>query len=127
LKSLSIILLLFASGCGCNWHLKKVKAKCGFDTETITVTDTIRVSEVRKDSLFFYNQKDTVIIQRDNLQIKYFYSNDSVYINGTCKEVTVIKERVVTVNKYKPKENYWYLWVISFLLGVILLKRFKLL
>lgn len=121
-----IIILLFASGCTCNWHLKKVKKKCGFTTETITVHDTVVVPEVRTDSIFFYNQKDTVIITRDNLEIKYFYNNDSVYIDGRCKEKTIIKERTVTVNKYKPRE-VWYWWVIGILLLLMVLKRFKIL
>lgn len=117
---------MFASGCGCNYHLRKVKGKCGFNTETITVIDTIKVPEVHRDSLFFYNQKDTVIIRKDNLEIKYYYSNDSVYIDGKCKEVTIIKERTVTVNKFKPRET-WFWWVIGFLITIMLLKRFKVL
>jgi hypothetical protein len=118
--------MLFQHSCSCNWHLKKVKNKCDFDTETITVHDTIKVPEVHRDSMFFYNQKDTVIITKDNLEIKYFYSNDSVYIDGRCKEKTIIKERTVTINKYKQNPT-WYWWIIGILVGLLLLKRFKLL
>lgn len=120
------ILPLFLYSCTCNYHLKKVKAKCDFDTETITVHDTIKVPEVRTDSMFFYNQKDTVIITKDNLEIKYYYSNDSVYIDGKCKEKLIIKERTVTVNRFKS-QSYWYYWIIAFLLSLILLKKFKVL
>lgn len=126
LRNLSIAILLFASSCSCNWHLKKVKKKCGFTTETITVIDTIKIPEVHTDSVFFYNQRDTIIIRKDNLEIKYYYSNDSVYIDGKCKEKTIIKERTITKNVYKPRE-VWYWWVIAFLILLIILKRFKLL
>lgn len=117
------VLFLFFTGCGCQYHLKKVKKKCGFTTETITVIDTVTIPEVRTDSVFLYNQKDTVIIQKDNLQIKYYYSNDSVFIDGTCKEVTVIKERTITKNVYKPREN-WFWWVIGILVLLLILSRF---
>lgn len=126
MRVFSLILVLFFYSCSCRHHLRKVKAKCDFDTETITVHDTVRVPQVRKDSLFFYNQKDTVIITRDNLEIKYFYSNDSVYIDGKCKETVVVKERTVTVNKYKQNPT-WHWWIIGILIGLLLLKKFKVL
>lgn len=122
LCKLAVLLLVF-TGCGCQYHLRKVKNKCGFTTETITVIDTVRIPEVRTDSVFFYNQKDTVIIKKDNLEIKYYYSHDSVYIDGTCKEVTVIKERTITKNVYKPREN-WFWWVIGILVLLLVLSRF---
>lgn len=127
MRNLSFILLLFLGSCNCNYHIKRVHKKCGVETDSITVIDTVRIPEVHTDSVFFYNQKDTVLITKGNLEIKYYYSNDSVYIDGKCKEVVVIKERVVRVNKYKRTESYWYLWVIGFLLAIILLKRFRVL
>lgn len=127
MRNLSLVLLLFLGSCTCNYHIKRVHKKCGVETDSITVIDTVRIPEVHTDSVFFYNQKDTVLITKGNLEIKYYYSHDSVYIDGKCKEVVVVKERVVRVDKYKSTESYWYLWVIGFLLAIILLKRFKLL
>lgn len=127
MRNLSLILFLFLASCSCEYHIRKVHKKCGVETDSITVIDTVRIPEVHTDSVFFYNQKDTVLITKGNLEIKYYYSHDSVYIDGKCKEVVVVKERVVRVDKYKSTESYWYLWVIGFLLVIILMKRFKLL
>lgn len=118
LSALFLFIAVFLSSCSCEWHIKKAKSKCGLETETITVHDTVTFPEVRTDSVFFYNQKDTVLIQKGNIEVRYFYSNDSVFIDGTCKEVTVVKERVVTVNKFKQSSN-WPWFIVVLLVGFI--------
>lgn len=112
------ILPIFLYSCTCSYHIKKAKSKCGLETETITVHDTVTFPEVRTDSVFFYNQKDTVLIQRGNLEIKYFYSHDSVFIDGRCKEKIIVKERTLTVNKFKPASN-WPWFIVVALVGFI--------
>lgn len=84
------------------------------DTETITVRDTIIVPEVHKDTIFNYFTKDTVIIREGALTVKYSYnSHDStVFLKGKCDEQTIIKERTVEVNRFYPREN-WYWWVLG--------------
>ena len=86
-------------------------------SDTLIIRDTIRFNEVRKDTLFYYNQKDTVIIEKDNMQIKYFYSNDSVYIDGRCKETIKVIERKIPI--YKNSTDYvalfkrWFWWIVG--------------
>lgn len=93
--------------------------------DTLVLRDTVRFNEVRKDSVFYYNQKDTVIINKENLQVKYFYSNDSVYIDGTCKEVTKVIERKVPIYKNATdyvaifKRLFWWIFgVVALLIGI---------
>jgi hypothetical protein len=98
-----LIVIIFFSSCGCNWHLKQAEKKCGYSTSTevVTIRDTIYTERVVKDTLFsFTNSSDTVVLKQNNLQIKYYYNthDSTVYIKGECKTDTIYKDRVVTIN-----------------------------
>ncbi len=129
LKNLSIILLLFLGSCTCNYHIKKVKGKCGIYSDTVYVTKETIVPKVERDTVFNYFQKDTVIIREGRLTMRYFYNNtdSTVYLQGECDTIKVVQKVPVAVNTYKPSQSYWYWYIIGFLLVLILLKRFKLL
>lgn len=125
------VLTLFVQSCGCNYHLKKVNAKCGLTslTDTVWVKDTTFIDRVTKDTLFKYFSRDTVIVREGRLTMKYFYnSHDStVYLNGRCDTVFVIKDRPLSVtnNEFKP-EPVWQKWLGWILFGVVLLTIFLL-
>jgi hypothetical protein len=93
--------------------------------DTLVLRDTITFKEVHHDSSFYYNQKDTVRIEKGNMEIKYFYSNDTVHIDGRCKEVKTIIERKVPM--YKNNTDYvallkrWFWWIfgiVALLIGI---------
>lgn len=132
MKILFSLLILLAS-CDCNYHLKKAQKKCGLKqlTDTVYVKDTTYIDKVVKDTIFKYYQKDTVIVREGRLTMKYFYnSHDStVYLNGKCDTIKIIKEVPVQVTNQELKpmlwaEVKWYLlFVIVLLLIIYLIKK----
>jgi hypothetical protein len=126
-KCLGIIILL--QSCSCDWYLTKAKEKCGSSivNATITVHDTIKIDKVTKDTVFKQG-KDTVIIREGRLTMKYFYNNkdSTVYLNGKCDTIYVIREKTIQVPVTEIKEGFgdwikrfWWIPVIMLLaLGV---------
>jgi len=127
MAKIAVILLLFLSSCSCEYYLNKAKSKCGFTTKTDTVykKDSVFVDRVTKDTLFKYFQKDTVIVREGRLTMKYYYnSHDStVYLNGKCDTIKIIREIPVQVNTTEIKESYtaYFKWIAIILLcGVVI-------
>lgn len=120
------ILSVFLYSCGCEYHIKRVKAKCGYSSDTIVRVDTVITKDVSTDTVFKYYTKDTVVIREGKLTVKYFYnSHDStVFLQGKCDADTVIRKIPVIVNKYKTS---WYesksLWWLLFFVAAILIVR----
>jgi hypothetical protein len=117
---LALAFVLFLASCSCDYHLKKAKAKCSLDqlTDTIWKRDSVFVDRVKKDTAFYYNQTDTVIIKEGRLTMKYFYRDSTVYLSGTCDTIKIIKEVPVIVNKTELNDTWdlkWYLLLIILL------------
>jgi len=114
-----ILMYLMLFSCSPQWrHDRITKRHPEVHTrDSITIRDTIRFKEVKHDSSFFYKQSDTVRIEKGNLEIKYFYSHDTVHIDGRCKEVQTIIERKVPI--YVPTTDYvamfkrWFWWIVG--------------
>ena len=133
LWSLTALLFFFLFGCSPILRHNRLVKKFPYvhTADTMVIRDTVRFMEVHTDSMFYYNQKDTVIINKENLQIKYFYNNDSVYIDGRCKEVVKVVEHKVPAYKNNTdwvamfKQFYWVLFglVFLYLLYRIFVKR----
>ena len=120
------IVILFAlgfSGCSPNWHVKRAikKDPTILQTDTIVHLDTFRVhsERVEVDSVFMVSN-DTVTIIRDNLTIRHFIHNDSVFLSGECdtvfmdvvREIKIPVEKIVINDPLFPK---WLIWLIAFL------------
>lgn len=120
------VLSVFLYSCRCEYHIKRVKAKCGYNSDTIVRVDTVITKDVSTDTVFKYYTKDTVVIKEGKLTVKYFYnSHDStVFLQGKCDADTVIRKVPVIVNKYKTS---WYesksLWWLLFFVAAILIVR----
>lgn len=134
LFALAIFFFLFLSSCSCDYHLSKARAKCGITqlTDTIYKKDSIFVDRVRKDTAFYFNQTDTVIIREGRLTMKYFYRDSTVYLSGTCDTIKIIREVPVIVNKTELKTNWWdglFSWknilVMFIILGFLYLLKNK--
>ena len=122
MAKIAIIALLFLSSCSCEWYLNKAKDKCGFSfkSDTIYRKDSILIDRVAKDTVFKYFSRDTVVVREGRLTMKYFYnSHDStVYLNGKCDTIKVVKEVPVVVNNTEIKESYtaYFKWIAIILL-----------
>jgi len=110
MKYLLIILMLF-TGCASNKANRKLKRAnkliaqaeqlgVKWHSDTVFQKIPIYIDSVRVDSIFTTKPGDTVYLQKDRLKIKYIrLAGDSVYIEGKCDSVTVIKEVPFIVNK----------------------------
>jgi len=133
IKNILILIVIFIVGCDCNWHLERAKKKCGTTllTDTIYRHDTTFIRSVQTNTVFQYNQKDTVVIKEGRLTMKYFYNthDSTVYLNGKCDTIRIIKEVPFMVNstELKPDLIDKYKWLIIglglVLIGVALLLR----
>ncbi len=129
-----IIGLLLLSSCSANWHIKRAikKDPTILLSDTITVNDTIRVSTERvyKDSIFMVSN-DTTIIVKDNMTIKHFISNDTVFLSGECDSIIkYIPYEIKVPYKYiiqSEKPNYlnWLVGLIALIVVVGLLRFLK--
>lgn len=130
------IIALFAlgfSGCSPNWHVKRAikKDPTIMHVDTLVKIDTIRThtERVEVDSVFMMST-DTTVIVKDNLTIRHFIHNDSVFINGECdtifseiiREVKIPFEKIV-INDTLPKWVYWFFGVVGLLVFLIWYKK----
>lgn len=134
-KSKFLIMLVIFCSCNAEQRLARIVKRNPHlvKSDTIKVRDTIYVKGVTKDSTFYYRTSDTVVIQKDKLEIKYFFNNSdsTVYIQGKCKGDTIYKDRIVYVNtlnvakaltrserfKIWMFENWW--WILGILSVVV--------
>ena len=134
MRLISILLIgLALSGCGADWHIRKAiqKDPSILHKDTIVFTDSIHVitKQVSHDSTFLVS-KDTVIIVKDNLTMKHFYHNDSVFLWGECASDTIIRWKTyeVPVEKVIFNETWFPKWMWIFIIGafiLITLRRLK--
>ncbi len=120
------------ASCGCNYHMNKVKSKCGFTTkvDTLTLHDTITTERTIKDTLFKHT-KDTVVLKQNNLTVKYFYNtkDSTIYLQGKCDTVIKVITKKIPMNTTSYNPNFWdsnkWLFLILFIgiLAVYVLKR----
>lgn len=127
-----ILLSLIVTSCDCNYHLERAKKKCGTTllTDTIYRHDTTFIRSVQTNTVFQYNQKDTVVIKEGRLTMKYFYNthDSTVYLNGKCDTIRIIKEVPFIVNSTELKPDLFnkYKWlVIGLFLILLIIAIFK--
>lgn len=113
---------------------KRCKELCTTDTLIVNVVDTVRIADVKHDTIV--NIKfDSVIIKKDKLHIKLIKVADSIVIQGKCLADTIYinKQIKMPVKQYKPtfierlksSRNYIaWAFLIGFALGLFVqLKR----
>lgn len=97
--------------------------------DTVFVKDTIRITRDKKDTIFSQSRtKDTVVLDKGRLLVKYFYSNDTVFLQGECRDSVIIKERPVYITDVRPVSEelpVWFWWVVigAGLFGVMAIIR----
>jgi hypothetical protein len=126
---LLVLTAFIVTSCNCSYHIKKVKAKCGYSSDTVYRVDTMFTKEVSTDTIFKYYTKDTVVIKEGKLKVKYFYNthDSTVFLQGKCDADTVYKKVPFIVNNYKAnwfEENSWLVKLILFAIVIFLLFKF---
>lgn len=99
-------------------------------SDTIKVRDTVIVPAIHTDTILQNTiTRDTVVITKDKLVIKYFNNGKTVYLGGEVKKDTIIKEIPVIVNTVTPPVKYipdfylfstWGLYILLLLEMVLL-------
>jgi len=126
-----LALCFMAASCSAGWHIKKAIAKDPslLKSDTLIIRDSVKVvtNHVETDSVFMLSS-DTVTIVKDNLTIRHFYHNDSIYIYGECDSTIIYKpyEVIVTDEKLVYNETWfpkWMWWVIALVVVLFFLNR----
>jgi len=99
-----LMLLIVASSCSPTHRLNRLLAlhpelKI---PDTILINDTLTTPQYEADTVIHIDSiHDTVIVQKDKLEIKLKRIHDTLYIQGKCKADTVIVQRIIPVEKIK--------------------------
>ena len=85
-------------------------------TDTVWRKDTVVFYGTKTDTIIKIWQKDTVIIKKDQLTLKYYMRNDStIYLEGECDTVTIYRNVPVVVNSLTATPGRG--WFVDFLLN----------
>jgi len=127
LVCLILSLIWLVTSCSCTYHAKQIKKKCGVVTDTLRITDTVITKEVSVDTVFKLNQiKDTLIIFKDKVKMKFYYNtkDSTIYVQSKCLSDTIIKTISVPFEKYVFKLDFlpsWLKWLSLVLLCLFVL------
>ncbi len=109
---LYIAVLLLLASCSPQKRLHRLLTKYPELTQvdTLIIQDTIITSGVNVDTVFHSSVlKDTLIITKENLQIKLIEINDTIYLDAVVEPDTVIIEKKVIVDRIVyDKPILWY-------------------
>lgn len=115
---------VLVQGCGCNYHMKKIRGKCEFKSDTVRIVDTITIHSSSVDTLFHFNStSDTIVLRENGVIVKYFYNtkDSTVYLKGEREEVKVPYVKTVIKNVYRTDLPWWVNWLKKFLFVIVLL------
>lgn len=132
--SILLIIILLLSSCNpaanklrrAERLIKKAEALGGqWRVDTVFQDVPVFVDRIDLDTLLISSPKDTVIISKDRLRIKYVrLLGDTVWISGECDSLTIIKEVPVTITKVitAPQKGLkvWQWIVIALIFGLVL-------
>ena len=124
------------ASCDCNYYLKKAEQKCGshVQKDTISIHDSIFVHSVSTDTIFKHSRtKDTLILIKDRLTVKYFYNtkDSTVYLTGHCDTIKINRYIKVSYDKTVLETNWfdkfkWFIYIAGILVFLyFIIKLFK--
>ena len=87
--------------------------------DTVFKEVPVILKEIRVDTLISVRAGDTVVLQKDRLQVKYVrLRGDTVFVDAACLPDTVKIEVPVTVTKViDAKCNPWWWYLVAGLIG----------
>ena len=123
MKILSLILVIFATSCTANYHLRKAIKKgyrCDEVGDTIRITSIDSIPYVVNDSIYWEKilvQKDTIVRYKTSYVPKTRWQTKIEY---KLKRDTIRQVQKIEVAKYKSqkeKPNFWVL-ILGFVIGM---------
>ena len=102
--TLSLLIFLFFSSCSPQYRLNRLLALHPElkTPDTIFIRDSLIVPQVQVDTMLdFKTIRDTIIIKKDRLQVKFIKIHDTLFLTGKCKGDTVYINRKIPVEKIK--------------------------
>lgn len=106
-KLIIILSILLLAGCVVPRNYSRAKEKVDrivnkfpeiLENDTIVITDSIIIPEVKTDTITKINENDTIIINKERLKIKIIrLPGDTFKIEGECKTDTIYKKIAVPV------------------------------
>lgn len=130
-QKIIIIALAFLTSCSASWHIQRaiIKDPSLLERDTVVVHDTIRTytEHTEVDSVFMISN-DTIIVEKNNLKIKHWIHQDSVFIEGECDSIFVEVPYKVEVpyETIRYEERFkipWWIWLIAFVILVFYLGK----
>jgi len=99
--------------------------------DPIRIRDTTIIPGVQLDTVVLYSAlKDTITIEKENLQVKLFAVNDTVYLLAETKGDTVVVEKEIVVERVIRKKNNetfkefnWIIIIFAFIGIILVIKR----
>ena len=126
-----LLVLSIQTGCSPSTRLNRLLTRHPelMISDTIVINDTMTIPQVVADTVFYLDSlHDTIILQKDRLEITLNRIHDTLYIRGKCKADTIIIHRIIPVEKIKivkPDKLDQLIskipWLISGLIFIILL------
>jgi hypothetical protein len=123
MKILSLILVIFATSCTANYHLRKAIKKgyrCDEVADTIRITSIDSIPYVVNDSIYWEKvlvQKDTIVRYKTSYVPKTRWQTKIEY---KLKRDTIRQVQKIEVAKYKSqkeKPSFWVL-ILGFVIGM---------
>jgi hypothetical protein len=123
MKILSLILVIFATSCTANYHLRKAIKKgyrCDEVGDTIRITSIDSIPYVVNDSIYWEKvlvQKDTIVRYKTSYVPKTRWQTRIEY---KLKRDTIRQVQKIEVAKYKSqkeKPSFWVL-ILGFVIGM---------
>jgi hypothetical protein len=123
MKILSLILVIFATSCTANYHLRKAIKKgyrCDEVGDTIRITSIDSIPYVVNDSIYWEKilvQKDTIVRYKTSYVPKTRWQTKIEY---KLKRDTIRQVQKIEVAKYKSqkeKPSFWVL-ILGFVIGM---------
>ncbi len=105
LKELVFLALFILFACSPQKRLERLVKKHPelVRSDSVKIRDTIRLKADKADTSFlFMHRSDTVVLDKGRLHVKYYYSHDSVFLSGKCRDSIIVREHTVTVNSVQP-------------------------
>ena len=99
-----LLILCFITGCSPSYRLNRLLALHPElkTPDTLFIRDSLILPQVQVDTMFdFKTIRDTVVIEKDRLQIKLSRIHDTLFLTGQCKGDTVYITRKIPVEKIK--------------------------
>ena len=126
-----LLLILLLSSCSPQYRLNRLIALHPElkTPDTLFIKDSVIIPQIQVDTMLDLKTiRDTIIIQKDRLQIKLSRIHDTLFLSGKCKGDTIYITRRIPVEKIKiVKPDYLdnfisrLPWIVIGLICLILL------